>query len=69
MIYNRDTAHTLPPDPSYDHAVYITHIEQPMWGPICALSEKDLSVIKDYLEETLDARSIHPRSHLQVYQY
>jgi hypothetical protein len=34
--------------------------EQPPWGPIYALSENDLSFLKHYLKNMLDARKICP---------
>jgi hypothetical protein len=60
MLYNRETANALPPHRSYDHAKDLKNWEQPPWGPIYALSEKELSVLKDYLKEMLDSRKIHP---------
>ena len=60
MIYNGETANALPPHRSYDHAIDLKDGEQPPWGPIYALSEKELSVLKDYLKEMLDSGKIRP---------
>jgi hypothetical protein len=59
-IYNGETANALPPHRSYDHAIDLKDGEQPPWGPIYALSEKELSVLKDYLKEMLDSGKIRP---------
>ena len=59
-LYNGETAKFLPPHRSYDHAIDLKDGEQPPWGPIYALSEKELSVLKDYLKEMLDSGKIRP---------
>jgi hypothetical protein len=59
-LYNGETANALPPHRSYDHAIDLKDGEQPLWGLIYALSEQELSVIKDYLKEMLDSGKIRP---------
>jgi hypothetical protein len=59
-IYNSETANTLPTHRSYDHAIALKDGDQPPRGPIYALSEKELSVLKDYLKKMLDSGKIRP---------
>jgi hypothetical protein len=59
-LYYGETANALPRPRSYDHAIELKDRVQPPWGPIYMLSEKELSVMKDYLKEILDSEKIHP---------
>jgi hypothetical protein len=51
----------LPPHRSFDHAIDIEAGKEPPWGPIYALSDKELSVLKEYIKEMLDQEKIRPR--------
>jgi hypothetical protein len=59
-LYNGETANALPPHRSYNHAIYLKDGEQPPWGTIYVLSEKEVSVLTDYLTEMLDTGKICP---------
>jgi hypothetical protein len=60
MLYTGETANALPPHQSEAHAIDLKAGEQPPWGPINTLSEKELSVLQDYLKEMLDSWNIPP---------
>jgi hypothetical protein len=63
-LYNGETANALLPHRFYDHAIDLKNGEFPPWGPTYTLSEKKLSVIKDYLKEILNSGKICPsKSH------
>jgi hypothetical protein len=58
MLYNRETANALRPHQLFNHAIDRKDGDQYPLGPIFELSEKKLSVLKDYLKEMLDSRKI-----------
>jgi hypothetical protein len=59
-LYNGEISNALPPHRSFDHAIDIQAGEEPPWGPIYALSEKEWSVLKEYIKEMLDQGKIRP---------
>ena len=50
----------LPPQRSFDHAVDMVEGKEPPWGPIYALSEKELEVLRTYLDDMLRSGKIRP---------
>jgi hypothetical protein len=59
-LYNGETANVLPLPQSYNHAIDFNDGEQPPCGPIYLLSEKEVSVYKDYHKEMIDSGKFHP---------
>jgi hypothetical protein len=59
--YHGEVSNVLPFHRSFGHAIYIQEGNEPPWGPIYALSEKELSVHKEYIKELLDQGKIRPR--------
>jgi len=59
-LYNGEISNVLPRHRSFDHANDIQVGKEPPWGPIYALSEKELSVLKEYIKEMLDQGKIRP---------
>ena len=50
----------LPPHRSFDHAIDMVEGREPTWGPIYALSEKELEVLRIYLADMFTSGKIHP---------
>ena len=48
----------LPPHRSFDHALVMVEGKEPPWGPIYALSEKELEVLRTYLADMLTTGKI-----------
>jgi hypothetical protein len=59
-IFNGEVADVLPKHTSYDHAIDIQEGREPPWGPIYALSQKELEVLREYLKKMLDSGKIRP---------
>ena len=59
-IFDGTVADVLPKHTSYDHAIDIQEGKEPPWGPIYALSETELEVLREYLKKMLDAGKIRP---------
>ena len=59
-LYNGETANTLPPHRSYNHAIDLKDEEQPPWGSIYTLSETEISVLTKYVKGILDSGKIRP---------
>jgi hypothetical protein len=59
-VFAREASDALPPHRSYDHAIDLKPGEQPPWGPVYALSEKELAVLRDWLKEMLATGKIRP---------
>ena len=49
-----------PPHRSFDHAIDMVEGKEPPWGPIYALSEKELEVLRTYLTDILTSGKIRP---------
>src|SRR5437016_2809467 len=56
----------LPPHRSFDHAIDMVDGKELPWGPIFALSEKELGVLREYLDATLKSGKIRPSKSLAV---
>ena len=52
-VFNGQYSDELPPHRSFDHAIDMEKGKEPPWGPIYALSEKELEVLKTYLDDML----------------
>ena len=50
----------LPPHRSFDHAIDMVEGKELPWGPIYALSEKELEVLRTYLDDMLRSGKIRP---------
>ena len=49
-VFNGQFSDALPPHRSFDHAIDMVEGKEPPWGPIYALSEKELKVLRTYLD-------------------
>src|SRR5260370_27514393 len=59
-VFNGQYADELPPHRSFDHAIDMVDGKEPPWGPIYALSEKELGVLREYLDTMLKSGKIRP---------
>ena len=59
-VFNGLYSDELPPHRSFDHAIDIVEGKEPPWGPIYALSEKELEVLGTYLDDMLHSGNICP---------
>jgi hypothetical protein len=59
-IFSPEAAAEFPPHRSFDHAIDLKEGEQPPWGPIYALSAKELTALKEYLNKMLATGKIRP---------
>ena len=50
----------LPPHRLFDHAIDMVEGKEPPWGPIYALSEKELEVLRTYLDDVLRSGKMRP---------
>ena len=58
-VYNGQYSDEIPPHRSFDHAIDMVEGKAPPWGPIYPLSEKELQVLKEYLDTMLKSGKIH----------
>ena len=58
-VYDRQYREELPPHLSFDHAIDMVDGKEPPWAPIYALSEKELGVLKVYLDTMWASSEIH----------
>ena len=59
-VYNGQYSDELPPNRTFDHAIDVVDGKEPPWGPIYALSEKELEVLREYLDTMLKSGKIRP---------
>ena len=59
-IFEKEAADQLPPHRSYDHAIDLVPGTTPKWGPMFNLSEKELGVLREYLDKMLEQGKIQP---------
>ena len=57
-VYDGQYNDEQPPHHSFDHAIDMVDGKQPPWGPIYALSENELGVLREYLDTTLASGKI-----------
>ena len=59
-VFSHEAADSLPPHRSFDHAIDLKPGEQPPWGPIYPLSQKELDQLREWLEDMLKSGKITP---------
>lgn len=59
-VFDSKNADRLPPHRKWDHAIDLEEGKEPPWGPIYALSELELSALREYLDEMLASGKIRP---------
>ena len=59
-LFSEKTAAKLPPHRNFDHAIDITEGKQPPFGPIYSLSQKELEVLREYLDKMIAQGKIQP---------
>ena len=59
-LFSEKTAAKLPPHRNFDHAIDITEGKQPPFGPIYSLSQKELEVLREYLDRMIAQGKIQP---------
>ena len=60
-VFSEKEAHALPPHRGHlDHHIPLVDGAKPVFGPIYNLSEKELKVLKNYVEDKLAKGLIHP---------
>ena len=58
-VFNGQYSDELPPHRLFDHAIDMVEGKEPPWGPIYALSEKELEVLRTYLNDMLRSGKIY----------
>ena len=60
-VFSKNKAHELPPNRGpLDHHIHLKEDSKPVFGPIYNLSETELQVLKEYIDENLRKRFIRP---------
>ena len=59
-VYDGQYSDELPTHHSCDHIIYMVNGKEPPWGPIYALSEKQLVVLREYLDTMMASSKIRP---------
>ena len=59
-MFNGQYSDELPPQRSFDHAIDMVEGKEPPWAPIYTLSEKELEVLRTYLDDMLRSGKIRP---------
>src|SRR5436853_5137737 len=59
-VYNGQYSDELAPNRTFDHAIDMVDGKEPPWGPIYALSEKELEVLREYLDTMRKSGKIRP---------
>ena len=60
-VFSKAKAHELPPHRGHlDHHIPLEEGAKPVFGPIYNLSETELQILKDYIDENLRKRFIRP---------
>ena len=57
-VFNSPYSEELPPHCSFDHAIDMFEGKETPWGPIYTLSEKELEVLRTYLDDMLHSGKI-----------
>lgn len=61
-VFNKDNSDKLPDHGPYDHAIELIGDDQPKFGTIYSLSEVELKVLYEYIQENLKKGFISPSS-------
>lgn len=59
-VFDKKSADTLPEHRSFDHHIPLENGQNPPFGPIYNLSEKELEALREYLDENLKKGFIRP---------
>ena len=59
-VFDGQYSDELPPRRSFDHAIDMVEGKEPPWGPIYALSEKELEIFRTHLADMLTSGKIRP---------
>ena len=59
-VFSKAEADKLPPHRPFDHHITLQDGKTPPFGPIYSLSEKELGVLREYLDENLDKGFVVP---------
>ena len=59
-VYNGQFSDEIPPHRSFDHAIDMVEGKEPPSGPIYALLEKELQVLREYLDTMLERGKFSP---------
>ena len=59
-LFSEKTTAKLPPHRNFDHAIDITEGKQPPFGPIYSLSQKELEVLREYMDRMIVQGKIQP---------
>ena len=59
-VFNSQYSDELPPHRSFDHTIVMVEGKEPPWEPIYALLEKELEVLRTYLDDMLHSGMIRP---------
>ena len=59
-VFSEEEINRLPDHGPYDHAINLVEGAKPPWGPIYPLSERELQVLREYIEKELKANKIRP---------
>lgn len=59
-LFSEKTAAELPPHRNFDHAIDVVEGKQPPFGPIYSLSQKELEVLREYLDRMIAQGKIQP---------
>ena len=60
-MFSKNKAHEFPPNRGpLDHHIHLEEGSKPIFDPIYNLSETELQVLKEYIDENLQKRFIHP---------
>ena len=60
LLFDGQYSDELQPHQSFDHAIDVAKGNEPPWGPIYALSEKELEVFRTYLADMFTSGKIRP---------
>lgn len=61
-VFSRQAAEELPPHRASDHRIRLTEGSSPPYGPLYGMSQTELLVLKNYLDENLKKNFIRPSS-------
>ena len=65
-VFSKNKAHELPPNRGpLDHHIHLEEGSKPVFGPIYNLSETELQVLKEYIDENL-RKTIHPSVYVTI---
>ena len=59
-VFSEEEAHALPPHWMYDHVIQLEPDTKAPWGLLYNMSELELKVLHDYIDDMLQKGFIHP---------